>query len=589
MKKMIVISLFLIPLFLNSTVIPGGDVSGNWDINGNPYYIDGEITIQSGEELVIDAGVDVIFNDHYKFIIYGRLEAIGTANDSISFKPLDEQIGWHGLRFIDGNLSGLSDNVIDFCRFENGLAIGQNDDTCGGAIFCSNSGNLTISNSYFFQNDAQWDGGGIYLEDNSDVNIDNCIFKLNQCGFYGASIITYGSETVVENCVFESNDSEIFGAGFSSWDGSNSELYNCTFIANYAGACTGIYTVSSSLILANVKFRDNETEFGSGAAVGITSSSVEVSNMTAADNSSPLSGGAFWLNGGTLNVYNSILWNNLPEDIFVLSGTSTVANSCVSDGTTGTNVISDDPQFIDYAGYDYHLTETSPCIDTGDETLVSFTLPEFDLDGNERIVDGDENGTATIDMGCYEYFIPLPTTGFIAGVVTDLDGNTLENAEISAGAYNTLTNNMGEYEMEVEAGDYTVTCSLDGYEDPEAEIITVIAGETTVVDFILEPEVGADGILPNHLISLNNYPNPFNPVTTISFDLNEYQTGTVEIDIFNMKGQKIRTFQIDPSITQSVTWNGKDMNGKSLSSGVYLYKLSIDDKEIAAKKCLMMK
>lgn len=590
MTKIILAVIFIIPMFLNTTVIPGGDVNGNWDVQGSPYFIDGEITLQSGEELVIEAGVDVIFNDHYKFIIYGRLEAIGTVNDTICFKPLDELTGWHGLRFIDGNLSGLSANVIDYCRFEQGLALGENDDKCGGAIYCSNSANLTVSNSYFYQNFAEWDGGGIYLEDNSDVNIDNCIFKQNNCDFYGGGIIAYGSDSVISNCTFESNNSEIFAAGFSSWNGSNTELYNCTFLANSAGACAGIYTVSSTLVLANILFKDNVTVFGSGAACGITSGSVEASNVTAVDNISPLSGGAFWLNDGTLDVYNSILWNNQPEDIFVLSGNSNTANSCVSDGTTGTNVIYDDPQFMDYAGSDYHLSEISPCIDTGDETLVSFTLPEFDLDGNERIVDGDENGTAIIDMGVYEFFITGPTTGIIAGVVSDNEGLLLENAEITAGAYNAQTDVNGEYEMEVEAGDYTVTCYLEGYEVPEDVQVTVTPEETIVVDFVLEPEVGVDDDIQYPVTSLSNHPNPFNPSTTISFSLDNNQNG--EIEIFNLKGQKVKTFVINSSTEQvihSVTWNGDDESGKSLSSGVYLYKLSVDGKSTAINKCLMLK
>jgi len=593
MKKTILSVIFLIPLFLYSTLIPGGDVSGVWDLPGSPYYIDGEITVQPGEELIIEAGVDVIFNDHYKFIVMGRLEAVGTANDTIRFMPLDENVGWHSLRFIDGNLSGLQASEINYCQFQQGFALGDNDDKCGGAIFCSNSGNLTISNSYFFQNYAEWDGGGIYLEDNSDVDIDNCLFLQNNCGFYGGGMVVYGSASTIENCTFEGNNSAIFAAGFSSWNGANSELYNCSFLANNAGACAGVYTVNSNLIMANVLFQGNITDYGSGAACGITSSNVEVSNVTAVDNISPLSGGAFWLNDGTLDVYNSILWNNQPEDIYTLSGTSSIANSCVSDGSVGPNVIYDDPQFIDYAGTEYHLNENSPCIDTGDETLISFTLPEFDLDGNDRIVDGDNNGTATIDMGVFEYYELVVTTGFIVGVVSDTEGLLLSNAEITAGIYTTQTNIYGEYEMEVETGEYTVSCYAEGYEIPDEVQVTVLEGETVTVNFVLEPEVGIDNDeLEIRNCKLSNYPNPFNPSTIISFELGTDPTENVELLIYNLRGQKVRSFLINSSTDQlinSVTWHGDDEFGKPASSGVYLYKLNVDGKTEAMRKCVLLK
>lgn len=151
MKKLVVLFSLLFPVLLSSTVIPAGDVSGTWDVAGSPYFIDGEITIQSGDALQIEPGVDVIFNAHYKFIIYGQIVANGTANDSIKFMPLDANIGWHGLRFIDGNLSSLPASEISYCQFKRGFALGADPDSNGGAIYCTNTSNLTIDNSFCIQ------------------------------------------------------------------------------------------------------------------------------------------------------------------------------------------------------------------------------------------------------------------------------------------------------------------------------------------------------------------------------------------------------------------------------------------------------
>jgi len=88
---------------------------------------------------------------------------------------------------------------------------------------------------------------------------------------------------------------------------------------------------------------------------------------------------------------------------------------------------------------------------------------------------------------------------------------------------------------------------------------------------------------------LANHPNPFNPTTTISFSISE--ESKVELSIHNIKGQKIRTL-LNDQITageHSIVWNGEDASGKKVSSGVYLYKLYVNDKTELVKKCLLLK
>jgi len=99
---------------------------------------------------------------------------------------------------------------------------------------------------------------------------------------------------------------------------------------------------------------------------------------------------------------------------------------------------------------------------------------------------------------------------------------------------------------------------------------------------------GIDEIVPEvRKLSLSNYPNPFNPETTISFELPV--KGKIELSIFNIRGQKITTL-INKEInrgTHSIVWNGEDENGKSVPSGVYFYKLNAKGKSITKKMILM--
>lgn len=70
-----------------------------------------------------------------------------------------------------------------------------------------------------------------------------------------------------------------------------------------------------------------------------------------------------------------------------------------------------------------------------------------------------------------------------------------------------------------------------------------------------------------------NFPNPFNPITTISFSLKE--AGNVQLEVYNIKGQKVKTLiNTDlPAENHQVVWSGKDDSGKSVSSGIYFYKM----------------
>jgi len=89
---------------------------------------------------------------------------------------------------------------------------------------------------------------------------------------------------------------------------------------------------------------------------------------------------------------------------------------------------------------------------------------------------------------------------------------------------------------------------------------------------------------------LNNYPNPFNPSTIIHFNLPENKTEAT-IEIYNIKGQKIKSLLNDQiqAGEHSIIWNGEDDLGKKVSSGVYLYKLYVNDKTELVKKCMLLK
>jgi len=85
-----------------------------------------------------------------------------------------------------------------------------------------------------------------------------------------------------------------------------------------------------------------------------------------------------------------------------------------------------------------------------------------------------------------------------------------------------------------------------------------------------------------------NYPNPFNPETTIRYSVKE--TSPVTIEVYNLKGQLVRTLvnEVKTAGNYSVVWNGRDNNNQPVSSGVYFYKMNAG-KYSSTKKMIMMK
>lgn len=97
--------------------------------------------------------------------------------------------------------------------------------------------------------------------------------------------------------------------------------------------------------------------------------------------------------------------------------------------------------------------------------------------------------------------------------------------------------------------------------------------------------------LPPELLSnmvLQNFPNPFNPSTTIAYTVAE--ESPVEITVFNVGGEKVTTLTNETKSAgrYNVFWDGRDESGREVSSGVYFYRLSIGDYR-STKKMLMLK
>ena len=96
-------------------------------------------------------------------------------------------------------------------------------------------------------------------------------------------------------------------------------------------------------------------------------------------------------------------------------------------------------------------------------------------------------------------------------------------------------------------------------------------------------------LLPDDYVLFQNFPNPFNPETNIYFSLKK--NSTVTLEIFDILGRKVKSLIKDEVLNaglQNVKWNGTDLTGNKVSSGIYIYRIEANE-FIDSKKMILLK
>ncbi|HPN41434.1 MAG TPA: M14 family zinc carboxypeptidase [Candidatus Cloacimonadota bacterium] len=129
-----------------------------------------------------------------------------------------------------------------------------------------------------------------------------------------------------------------------------------------------------------------------------------------------------------------------------------------------------------------------------------------------------------------------------------------------------LSDYPGSYYLRFRLTDESINIELT---DPGWTIdnIRVITGSAVADGQLLNPALPSLALYPN-------YPNPFNPSTTIAFA--NSQSTDMKLEIFNLKGQRVRLLVDEqlPAGNHQAVWNGQDDAGRSVASGMYMYRLT---------------
>ena len=179
-------------------------------------------------------------------------------------------------------------------------------------------------------------------------------------------------------------------------------------------------------------------------------------------------------------------------------------------------------------------------------------------------------------------------TGMIVGTVRRTNYTPIQGATVTNGTVSATTNSMGAYTLTVPIGYHSVTASAVGYDSLTVDDVVVNHNLATTVNFVLKETSNEDDYLPVLATALNgNYPNPFNPETTISYSLKE--AGRVKLEVYNIKGQLVRTLIDEDQATghYKLVFDAKDNKGRGIASGVYMLKMSAPGYKKTSKMILM--
>ena len=413
---------------LSQTIIPGGDVSGQWTAASSPYLVFDDVRIPPGSTLGIGPGVRVEFQGNHDFTVEGLLLASGMPEDSIHFTISDTAGftdtvmaagGWGGFRFLNRNAADPS--LLRYCVVSYGKANGRDPEKRkGGGLYARQYTTLQVQHCRFHHNLALLDGGGIYYDESSSVTIEYCDISYNTAFRSGGGIYNgRNCDALVKNNPIHHNTALLMrvvppyvsfsgrGGGFFASDDHHKSprVINNYICNNKAVSGGGIYESTMGIIISGNVICNND---GSGIFNGHRLGEGKYSNNTICNN---LRFGGIVTNSWKLDITGNILWNNINNSnsgvqIETDYGTPGVTYCNIQNGFPGEGNISDFPFFtgptlgagrnFDAMAADWTLLDISPCTNKAGPDTSDIGLFYQDLEGNPRIFDD------RIDIGAFE-------------------------------------------------------------------------------------------------------------------------------------------------------------------------------------------
>ncbi len=488
-------------------------------------------TIQEGLNVAVEGDSVLVASGTYERIVWPETSSIKLIGNGAENCIIDANNSLNSAICIT-ILSGIIDTttVITGFTITNGLGY------AGGGIYCLSS-SPKLENLIINDNLASY-GGGIYCGLDSDPSLSNVYITNNSAMNFGGGICCESNSSPnIKNVIIIDNDASGSGGGIYCWNDSSPSLENVTIVNNsvsgeYGGGSGITCTNNSDLSLVNVIISENSSTGDESFAGGINcaSSNIDLQNVIISNNSASNKGGGIHFRNSISNLKNVTICENSAGSegggIYCQFGSSVNLVNCI--------LWNDTPQEI-YV--------------SSDTVSVAYS----NIQGGWAGIGNIDDDPLFVGSGNYSYSIQ------------DL------SPCVNSGTPDTTGLNLPEYDLAGNPRIYGGRIDMGAYENQN-----VVVGAN-------------ENLIPNTNLLYKNYPNPFNPTTTISFSIPN--DSEVEISIYNIKGQKIKTLTNNEFSkgSHSIIWNGDDETGKLVSSGVYFYKLYVNGKTVSVKKCMLLK
>jgi len=430
---------------------------------------------------------------------------------------------------------------------------------------CINS-SPTLSNLSVLGNSISGNGGGAIYLVNSNSNLEYLHIGNNHktsANIGGAGIFAENSSLTIYNSLIVNNSS------------SETDVYSTTITTG------GIVAVNSTLVL------NNNTFFGNSGGV--------------------VHGGAIHFDAGSNGtIINSIFWDNEgPEEI---TGSAAITFSNVQGGWEGEGNIDANPLFCNPDSSDYTLAENSPCVGTGEggTNMGAFGAGcsiqvDWDFSLSEPVIevmgpDNEWNPGDTISVAmdfCNNTDI---AHNWYPGVTIESDSSLTSLHSGHIWFYAMFADTCHAISWGVIANtsiisDTVVTFSaypeaLNCQNQPEYCIDSdTLTFEIPIVVQVVSAQ--PENFIPKVFTLHHNYPNPFNPTTTLRYDLPE--DAMVNITIYDMMGHVVKTMvnSQQNSGFKSIQWNATNDKGQPVSAGLYLYTIQAGEFRQTKKMVLL--
>ncbi|MGH9458687.1 MAG: Ig-like domain-containing protein, partial [Thermoanaerobaculia bacterium] len=281
----------------------------------------------------------------------------------------------------------------------------------GGAVRIS--GTVVLQNSVVANNVATNDGGALFMEPTSGLDVLGSTIEGNTAGLFGGAIAMRSNWGVpgltIDHSTIRNNTTAANGGAIHSAGSDPIAVTNSTLSGNQAsgGDGGGLYLGGSgSALIDNSTLSGNAALFNGGGVVASVAP-LSILNSTFAENSAGSNGGAIH-SGGAVDAVNAIFANstsggNCSGNTFGSGGNNLSSDSSCGFSGSGNLTLTDPllgPLQNNGGQTDTHaLLSGSPAIDAGDDAAAD----GVDQRGFSRPVDGDQDGTATTDIGAFEY------------------------------------------------------------------------------------------------------------------------------------------------------------------------------------------